>query len=344
MRLTGSGLDRAEACPGSLALAQHPHDSADADTGRDVHAFLDDAAKRGRALALGAIDDPELAEKCAAIDLDSIPAGAESEVAFAYDPESDTTERLQLDAHRAYPPDDGRIMMTLDKVGILDGAAWVGDAKTGKPGMRAADALQIRAGCLAAARLIGADEAHGALLYLRHDGRWAWDRASFDALDLEAIREQLLEIRHNARRALAIVERGGLPQLVPGLHCEHCAAAVECPVQERQRAALVQLEPQSLAEHFASMEPARRGALVEMAAIVAKKAEQVRETAREYVEANGPIDLPSGRRLAFVEVSASVTTAEGKDELAAKRDELRERGLITTGKTRQLRIVGKARK
>lgn len=340
---TASALDRIDACPGSVALAQRRHAGAETEAGRAIHEFLDRVTQVGRDEALAEIEDPDLQERCAAIDLASIPAGAESEVAFAYDPEEDRAERLVLTAHRAYP-DDGRMYGTADRVGLVDGAVYVGDFKSGTMKVRARDAMQLRFLALAAARLTGLEDAHVAMLYLRHDGRWYTDRAEFDALDLEEIREQLLDLRGRARDARRIVERGGLPQLVPGSHCEHCAAAVECPAQARQQRRIASIEPATLAGWFGELGPDERGALVAQAILVEKLAGKVREVARDWVLNHGAIELPDGRRLASIDTAATVMDDHARDELARLRTDLRDAGHITRGTTTQVRVVGSSRR
>lgn len=345
MLLTASGLDRASACAGSTVLPQHRHASPDSDWGTVVHRFIDRAATVGRERALGEIDDHEDQAKCAAIDLDAIPAGAESEVAFAYDPESDRAERLVLDEPRGYP-DDGRIYGTADRVGVLAdrGAVYVADFKTGKMGRRARWSMQLRCLALAASRVAGLDEAHVAMLYLRHDGTWFTDRAELDSLDLDETQKQLREIQAAEREAWRVVALGGLPQLVPGIHCEHCGAAPECPAQSRQQQALVARAPADLVQWLADMPEAQAGALVEQAIVVAKLAERVREAANARVIDSGDLPLPSGRLLTRVSRRVQKTSAVAKREIAALTSELQERGEITTEATLQVRVVGGARK
>ena len=343
MKLTASGLDRAQACPGSLALTQHPHSTSDSDHGSMVHHFLDRVATVGREKALGEIEDADDQSCCAAIDLAGIPEGSESEVAFAYDLAADRAERLTLDEHRAYP-DDGRIYGTADRVGVRERVVYVGDVKTGKSGRVAAEAMQLRFLALAACRVAGLDEAHVSMLYLRHDGRWFEDHATFDAFDLCAIRDELLAIRASEEEAQRVVAAGGLPQLLPGIHCEHCAAAPECPAQERQQRAMVLHAPESLDEWISSLPDAEAGEVVERAIVVAKLAEHVRDAANARVRAQGELVLPSGRMLKRVAYRAQKQDETAKSEIAAVKDRMREEGHITSEPTWQVRVVGGARK
>lgn len=346
MRLpTASALDRASACPGSTALPQRRHTSSDTEWGTIAHRFLDRAHAVGREKALGEIEDPDQQARCAAIDLVAIPDGASSEVSLAYDIDDDSVERIDLAAPRAYS-DDGRIYGTADRVGIRDGRVFVADFKTGAMKVRAHAAMQLRFLALAAARWCGLEEAHVQMLYLGHDGRWYADRADLDALDLDATRAELLAMRAGVMEARRVLAAGGLPQLLPGLHCEHCAAAPECPAQERQQRDLVAVtppEPTDLTAWIAGMSEIQAGDLVERAIVVAKLAARVREAANARVIASGDLPLPSGRRLARVRYGAQVMSGEAKERVAALRDELRSAGAITSEQTWQVRVVGGAR-
>jgi hypothetical protein len=346
MRLpTASALDRALACPGSTALPQRRHTSSDTEWGTVAHRFLDRAHAVGREKALGEIEDPDQQARCAAIDFVAIPDGASSEVSLAYDIDDDSAERIDLAAPRAYS-DDGRIYGTADRVGIRDGRVFVADFKTGAMKVRAHAAMQLRFLALAAARWCGLEEAHVQMLYLGHDGRWYADRADLDALDLDATRAELLAMRAGFTEARRVVAAGGLPQLLPGLHCEHCAAAPECPAQERQQRALVAVappDPADLMEWIAGMPELQAGELVERAIVVAKLATRVREAANARVVSSGDLPLPSGRTLRRVRYGAPKMDDEAKERIGGLKEELREQGHITTEQTWQVRVVGGAR-
>lgn len=344
MRLpTASALDRAAACAGGFALPQLPHVGAATAYGSVVHRYLERLFLVGREAALAEIADADDRARCAAIDTSRIPPDAEREVAFAYDPASDRAERLRLDGPRGYP-DDGRIYGTADLVGLLDGRAWVADYKTGARKVSARDAMQLRFLALACARVAGLDEAHVEMLYLGHDGSWFVDAADLDPLDLEATRAELLEIQSRVGEARRVVGLGGLPQLVPGVYCEHCGAAAKCPAQERQQAALVERAPSDLTTWIAELPEEEAGRIVEQAITVGKLAEKVREAANERVGLRGDLALPSGRRLSRVAVKSQVKTPEAKERLAKLTDELRESGLIVSESTWQFRVVGTAKK
>ena len=156
---------------------------------------------------------------------------------------------------------------------------------------------------------------------------------------------QVLPHRSYHLEAKRAVDAGGLPQLVPGLHCEYCPAAVECPAQERQQRALVATAPRDLVEWVAAMPAEDAGALAERAIVVAKLAERVREAADARVLATGEaLPLPSGRRLDRVQYGATKQSEEAKRRLADLRAMLRDDGEITTELTWQVRVVGPGRK
>jgi hypothetical protein len=210
--------------------------------------------------------------------------------------------------------------------------------------VRAGQAMQLRFLALAASRVAGLDAADVAMLYLRHDGGWFTDRASFDSLDLDATRADLIAIQASTREAARVVALGGLPQLVPGPHCDHCAAAPKCPAQERLQDALVARAPEDLVTWIGEMDASEAGAIVEQAIVVAKLAEKVRDAANERVRTHGDLALPSGRTLKACNVNAQVQSLRAKERIAALKETLREEGEITTGATTQIRVVGGKRK
>jgi CRISPR/Cas system-associated exonuclease Cas4 (RecB family) len=285
-----------------------------------------------------------LQAKCAAITLGRIPEGAEPEVALAYDPEADRAERLVLGAARHYPS-DARVYGTADLVGVRGGAAFVADYKTGVKKVNARDSMQLRFYALAASRVAGVAEAHVEMLYLRHDGSWSVDAADFDEFVLDETREELRAIRAAQVNAVTVVERGGLPELMPGPHCEYCPASAVCPAQDARQKALLAVPDGDLASWYGGLSVEQASDLLEQSINVSKAAERIREVGNaRAAEMPEGLPLPSGRVLKRVQYSVQKLSPVAKAELAAKREELRERMEITVEKTWQVRVVGGARR
>ena len=156
------------------------------------------ARKRGKEAALAEAPEDER-DWLASLDLDALPPGFESEVAFGWDPATDTGHRYELDAHRAYPA-DGFFHGTADLVGVrmavtetatdkgTDYTARVEkvivyDLKRFGAKVAARQSAQLALLALAVARNVGADEAEVAMLQPGSRG-WIVDRHHLDALDL----------------------------------------------------------------------------------------------------------------------------------------------------------------
>jgi len=316
MRLpTASALDRAIECPASCVLPGVETTTGDNTRGTRVHAYLARAREVGKGAALAEVIDDEQRLKLEAIDLDALPAGAEGEVALAYDPDTDTTERLQLDDHRAYPHDGRRFFMTLDLVGVTEVGgvrrAFDGDFKTGVMRVRAEDAMQLRVGTLAAARLVGADEGDGLMLYLRHDGRWNPNRAHFDAFDLEETRDQLVTLRSWVRRDHELVDAGRATELVlhDGPWCTYCPALRNCPAQKALVATAAGGELEAIVEGFAELAPAQAGQAYERLLILEKLVKGAKKVLQSMARAADGLPLSGDRLLREVLQRARVVDA-----------------------------------
>jgi hypothetical protein len=108
-KLTASQLDRAMACPASIALpAVSLAPSPESDRGTEIHRFLETAITHGREAALAEVpDDAPWRATCEGIDLDLLTAEAERvecEVRFAYRPLADTARQLGAHVRAATPP------------------------------------------------------------------------------------------------------------------------------------------------------------------------------------------------------------------------------------------------
>lgn len=287
MRLpSGSQLGRAIACPRSLTL---PHvytaeEDEDAQAGTIIHKFLE-TARTDRRAALAAITDDSVRQRCAAIDLATIPAGAEAEVAVGWHPELGAT-RYDLGQRRRYPA-DGRYHATLDLIGLGDGYVWVADYKSGLRVMRAEDSWQLRFGAVAAARLAGVRFARVALLYLGFSGEWYVDTAEWDSYDLDEAEAQIAALPGRAT--------DDRTPFVIGPHCRYCPALMACPAQTDHIRALA-ADPGSIETALEPLTPEQCGEVWSRLKAIEPKLEAMLEGLKTMARQT-PIPLPDGRVL-----------------------------------------------
>lgn len=153
------------------------------------------------------------------------------EVAFAWDPETDTAEILGKD--RDYSRANGRLCGTADLVmTTATGAVMVWDYKTGD----GSDAgPQLRGLGLMAARALGVESVTVAALEVRSAGVTEVCREELDSFDLALVAGQLAEL------IAAIPDADP----IPGEHCgqKYCSARLHCPVGQTAMAEVVDVIP-----------------------------------------------------------------------------------------------------
>ena len=234
MKLTMSGLARAEACPASTFLPRVEETSIWAEQGKAVHAFLCNAASLGRAEALKAVPVKFL-EVCEVLDLERLPHGNPDayafEVAFAWNWENDTARELGRNMERDYSGvSREEIPGTADLVGATSDTVIVLDIKSGwAPLGEPKTALQLIGYAVAAARAYGLSKAIVGWIRLR-DGVPFYEQASLDMLELNAAAARLRDVV-DACLAEELVAGGDMAQVVPraGEHCKYCPAFRRCP-------------------------------------------------------------------------------------------------------------------
>lgn len=234
--LTASSIARVAACPASDALPHVERATPYATRGTWLHTFLAAVGRVGREEALALVPG-EYRDACAAIDLDGLPIDPEayaSEVTLAYDPVRDHGRELGRHLGRDYSAiGPGEIPGTTDVLGLAVDAVVVPDYKTGGQLVtRARENWQLRFLAVAAARAYGRSAARVAIIYVPPDGGPPWfDRATFDAMDLDAIADELREIVLRRDEARSAIGKGVLPVLREGSHCDHCPAFALCPAK-----------------------------------------------------------------------------------------------------------------
>jgi len=250
---TASGLERAEACPGSEALPHVDETSDLADSGHARHAYLERVPQVGADAALAEVPE-EHREAAAAIDLEGLPVegGYLQEFALAYDLGTHEARILSI-ARRDYGELGPReICGTADVASANAMSAVVhdykfqgGEDKVTPPSRN----LQLGFLGLALARLRGLQEATVGLIHLRPDGSHWQESATLDAFDLDSLDLRLAALLDGVARARAVVASGKVPDVHRGKWCRWCPAAAACPaVTSLVRA--VAMEPAKTADEI----------------------------------------------------------------------------------------------
>lgn len=269
IEITGSKAHRVWKCPASAVLPQIDTESDGFEPARGkghaIHAFLERVKAIGFDEAL--LEAPEeLWPLLKAIDLDNLPVGLATEVAFAWNWKAHTARELGRNLNRQYhlvehPPDPTcEVPCTLDVIGVQDGIAirgaddeliraprrgYVGDYKSGHVKYPAPDKFaQLLLGALCARSVYGLDDCVLELIHIHDDGdhhkvRRTVDEWDLDAFDLEFTAAMELvdyyEQRFEAHGPSAV-------SVHQGPHCDYCPAYKQCPA----KVALVKAIPAEL--------------------------------------------------------------------------------------------------
>jgi hypothetical protein len=222
---SGSSVERALSCTGSVTLPSFDNVNEFAEAGTVLHEYIDNALEYGVEVALAKVPpehtDAALAIKIAGIE--KLP-GHEGELALAYDLLADTTRVVGQRIGRDYGPrlKPSEIFLTIDAAGHDESKVYAIDYKTGfKQVSPAKSNWQLRLGALATARLHGASKAWVAIVYTK--GKLYTDWAEFDSIDLDSFADQLKD----AYKAWTSAK----PRFTTGAHCGYCPAISQCPAQ-----------------------------------------------------------------------------------------------------------------
>lgn len=292
MRLpSASQLDRAVACPASLTLPVIEQPKSDVATrGIVLHKFMEVArTPEARATALAAIADEETRSIAEAIDVSVVPEGAEAEVAFGWDPATDTGRRYDI-TDRGYP-DDGLVHGTADLV-FTDGddhVVHVWDFKTGRIAV-SPDTWQLKFLALAACRFSGATQARVSIMQLGFSGKWFQATEEYGPWDLDEFAATLQQLP--ARAATA--------SFSPGDHCRYCPSIAYCPAQSALARSIVQTSELPVAQDLPG---AVMALTLEQAGELwpkVQRAEALIESIKDALKTRArqqPLPLPDGREV-----------------------------------------------
>jgi hypothetical protein len=233
---TGSGIERVVNCAASVVLPKvWLASSVYAARGTEVHAYLERISNGTPAAdslllvadehrgAAEAVDLPPLAE-----DLRLSP-----EVAFAYNPVTDTARVLGQSLERDYSAiTEDEWPLTIDIAGLAGGTGIVRDWKTGWSKLpRTGRNWQMRGAALAVARAFDLDQVDAQLIYLR-ENKAAWrDRAGFDAFELAGIAAELRAVHARAQADRAAYAAGAHVEPTEGSWCRYCPSWSSCPAK-----------------------------------------------------------------------------------------------------------------
>lgn len=358
MRLpTASAIGRAIACPGSEALPHVAETTEWNTSGNVVDRYVVRARAIGTELALAELDDAGR-ELCAGLDVSTIPAGAEPQVAVAWDPTTGEAERLHLDGHRAYP-DDGRYYGTFDLVGLLDDeTVFYDDLKWGNPEPAAAS-WQLRAGAVFLTALTGAAAARPGHLRVGWNGKLRPERVFYDAIAIEEFEERLVALVGEIATVRAAYDAGEFVPLHVGPWCKYCPARRACPAKaaeirtatggdlvplvrpvaelvELPEKAAVQVARQMVRAQMSALTPAELGVAYQKIKAASRYLEGALSAIRELAETE-PVPLPNGRALQPMAWSAWESDAHAKAALTELKATLVEQGHIRRVPTIQVR-------
>lgn len=252
-RLSMSRLQQAEACafsqviPGVIDVTPYPY----RERGTVLHQYLCDVVMLDDKQALERVPEA-YREEAAAVDLASLPHADPKawavEVAFAYNPTTDTARELHRGGNRDYSMvSDDEVPGTADVVGVQGDELVLLDVKTGRAELlKPREALQLLGLALAGCRAYGLTKAVIGWIRLR-DGVPRYEYARLSAEDLAGwVRERVARVVDGDR--LARLQWEMAPEsveLTVGPHCRFCDAYARCPAQstlarEVTRAALAE--------------------------------------------------------------------------------------------------------
>lgn len=233
---TGSGIERVVNCGASVVLPKvWLASSVYAARGTEVHAYnerISTGMDPAESLLLVAEEHRGAAE---AVDLVAIAEdlSLSAEVAFAYNPVTDTARVLGQSLERDYSSiTEDEWPLTIDVAGLAAGVGIVRDYKTGWSRLpRTGRNWQMRGAAIAVARAFDLDQVDAQLVYLR-EGKSAWrDRAGFDAFELAGINAELRAVHARAKADRAAYAAGAHIEPTEGSWCRYCPSWSSCPAK-----------------------------------------------------------------------------------------------------------------
>lgn len=243
---SASGIGLAMKCVGSVVLPRIEEESGpEAQRGTRIHRAMEKLVKREAKLA--ELVDLEADESVAVTALwkafslwfDGVEGeqqrnNAVPEVALAYDLRKRMTRVLGVCIGRAYPETAAsEVVGTADVMLRGSGQSVVVDWKVGRVQPDPTSQLwQMRTLALMAARWSGDRTARAVTIWAPHGANVTTvDAATFEALDIDLIEAELVELLDRITDAHRDVLEDRTPQLALGSHCSQCRARLACPAR-----------------------------------------------------------------------------------------------------------------
>jgi len=232
------------------------------------------------------------------------PLGAylwQAEVAYSYDPATDTATKLGSSMARKYEVAPGCIAGTIDALALTDDGAIIVDWKTGNDfGHHVADAehnWQLKMYALAVSRAHGVGNVTVAIVRIGDEVRTTTH--TLDALDLDVV----------ASEVQALVKAVPTSSPTPGLHCRRCRVVAICPATAVATTAIAPAEPVKL--EITSKDQA--AALLVRLRQVQAACEQMEAALKIYAINNDGIPLAGGKRWVKTSVDRESISLSGQD-------------------------------
>ena len=296
---SASRLARAAKCPPSVVLPEVTDYSAPAEDGLARHAFFEAAPAIGVEAALVAAPAhlrPVLRALSEHAVIRPLLAGPSlREVALAWDWLDGEGRVLPSKKHRDYS-DLGptEIPGTADRIALLDDeTVVVHDYKGRERQAAAAEHTQLRFLGLAAASAYRRSRA--VVVWIRiMDGDPITDSASFDAVDLADIGDEVRDIAERVESARGALANGQRATFARGPWCQRCEAFDACPAQHELLRVAVRT-PEQLAQEFeVALTGGARGEAHRLVEQLDMLVRRLRER-RDAHAAVRPIDLGEGK-------------------------------------------------
>lgn len=232
---TASRLPRAMACPPSEALPHVESTSPWAEAGTSIHRFLELVPTIGAEAALEAITDPEVRERCAALDLTKLPldlAHYSGEVRMAWNPETDEARTFG----QGEEPPEGWFPGRPDVVAVTEDKtiAYVADFKSGDAYVAPPEKnWQVKGQAVLARKALGVKAVLGQIILLRRGQDPLPLTQRWDAGQLDYMAVQLKDLFRKINDTRQMLVNQITPKVVLGPHCRYCPAFQYCPGQTR---------------------------------------------------------------------------------------------------------------
>lgn len=232
---TGSKLELALACAASQALGHVDTAFKSGEDGKAKHEALAEAIDP----VIGAAYNPPPHLVAFLDSLNDDPAtlapirGSRAEVTLAWDYQHDAGRELGARLERAYSmAKPTEYVGTADYLRVEADCVMVADLKTGMAEVTAPGRNpQLRFLALAACRANGLQRARVGILHAP-EGRapwWSW--AELDAFELEVVAMDLRKLAERIGYARNDADKGRMPWLNAGEHCQWCPARFACPAR-----------------------------------------------------------------------------------------------------------------